>query len=294
MRQKKVKTTLVKTTEPLYRYWQVMYLACCYPRVYIEVIKKWHGLALTYLLLLVLLFSLPLSIRMSVDFNDYLQTHLVQVINLVPEIYVQNGRVQFDKPMPYLIKNKKNQVVLIIDTTGKTMFTEQEKYPDLSLLITKDTIYYRSPNYQFFKNQVGEPAFGPTFEQKLDSSMNDIFKGHDFVRYAHIERIKWLSILIIYPMMASIFFALLAVLFAVLSLLAQFVGKVILGVSLSYSQACRLLIVSATLSVAILYFMLTMNWQSFALGPLVLALIAIYFSLGAIAYRRDMRQLARR
>ena len=93
--------------------------------------------------------SIPFTLRMSLVFNQSFNQQIIDPLLQIPTFYVQNGEVSFDKPMPYLIKNKKGQVVLIIDTTGKVDdFTEQ--YPYLSILINKNIIYFKIPTPQLF------------------------------------------------------------------------------------------------------------------------------------------------
>ncbi len=147
-------------------------------RLYVDVAKRWKGFGILYLLLVMSVATIPLSIRLIYDFNDYLNQNMIIPINKLPQLVIQNGEVQFNKPMPYLIKNDKGQVVDIIDTTGKiTSFTDN--YPNAVFLLLKNKIVTRMPPFKTFLNSTSNKV--TIKEQNLNPNDNEIFVGKDWL-----------------------------------------------------------------------------------------------------------------
>lgn len=290
---KKKHRELVTQQKPYYGCWQGIYLAFFNFRFYIDVLKRRRGIGAKHLALVLLLFSVPLTAKIVLKFNHYLTHHIIFPFTLMPPIEINQGSVVLDKPMPYLMKNKMDHVIAIIDTSGQVNSFENDNYPDLSLLITRDSILYRVPSFQTFFSSSEPESFSPVFEQKLPKKGHEIFDGQTFVKTLHLERVKIAAIFVLYPVIWSIFFVFYIGFFLIFGVLAQFIAKLLLRAPLTYLQTCRLLVVSSTASILLFILAMTFDIQFGGMGMCLMAIIAVYFSLGGIAYRRESSQLAR-
>ena len=86
--------------------WQALYLSFYSSALYIDVAKRWRGLGLIYLLLMVMLTTFVYSIKNIIDYNAKFEEQFILVLRELPKITVTEGRVSIDEPMPYSIKNK--------------------------------------------------------------------------------------------------------------------------------------------------------------------------------------------
>jgi hypothetical protein len=277
---------------PWFGYWQALYLSFFSGRLYIDVAKRWKGLGLGYLLLLVAVVSFPFSARLAANFNVFYEQQIIDPIKQIPKIYIQNGVLSLDKPMPYRIKNKEGKVVLIIDTTGRVNAIDSAN-PDLTMLITRDQFFYRLPKPQFFIGGDAKEADNEVYTKPFEKSMNQIFDGEQWVKSAGLGWVKWVSDFMFYPVLVAAFFALHACFFLVLALMAQLSARLFIKQSLSYSQACRLFIVSASPTVFLLFTSLALNLKNSFIGPILLVLMMLYFSFAVFTFKQEGNQIAR-
>ncbi|CEK10471.1 DUF1189 family protein [Legionella hackeliae] len=284
------KKVLRKIDTPFYNYFQAIVLSFFSRRLYVDVGKRWKGFGLFYLLLVMFIFTLPFALRVVADFSVFFEQQLVEPIKQLPPIYIQNGIVSFDKPMPYLIKNKAGQVVAIVDTTG-TVKSIDNTFPHLAALITKDKFFYRVPSPQFFFTKQPTKEKDPVYVQPLNENINQIFDGKTWVESSGLSKIKWVSQLIIYPTVALIFFAIYLVFLLVFSLMGQFLARLFFHITISYKQTCRLLAVSATPQIFFLLVGLTLDWLFPGFGLVLIILLAFYFSFAVIALKRESQKL---
>lgn len=275
---------------PFYRYWQALYLSFFSRRLYVDVGKRWKGYGMLYLLLLMFVITLPFALRVTLDFNQFFDDQILEPMRKLPKFYVQNGKVSLDKPMPYLIKNNKGQVVSIIDTTGAITRID-DRYPALSVLVTGNQIIYRLPTPQFFFASASRQQESPIYVQELSKSMNEVFSGEVLTQSSGIEKLKTLSDATIYPTIVLMFTTIYLAFFLVFALMGQFVAKLFMKFSITYKQSCRLLIVSATPQIAALVIFLTLNWTFYGLGFFLIVLFAAYFSFAVLSLKRESQKL---
>lgn len=275
---------------PLYKYWQALYLSFFSSRLYVDVGKRWRGIGILYLLLLMFIITLPFALRVTLNFNQYFTDEIIEPLKKIPKLYVQNGKVSLDKPMPYLIKNNRGEVVSIIDTTG-TVKSIDGTFPALSTLITKDEFIYRLPPPQFFFEQTAVQNTSPIYVQPLSTEMNEIFDGKQWVASSGIERARILSIVTLYPTIVLMFFVVYLAFFLAFAFMGQLVAKLFMKFNISYKQACRLLMVSATPQIVVLVVFLTLNWVFLGLGLLLILLLAGYFSFAVLSLKRESSKL---
>lgn len=103
------------------------------------------GQTLKYLILFFTLVFLIVAIPVTVKGMQGVQT-LKKQFAQVPYFKLENGQLQFSGPQPYIREN--NNIVVIVDTTGKTVEADLNKY-DSGFLFTKTKMYEKvGPNIQ--------------------------------------------------------------------------------------------------------------------------------------------------
>ena len=277
---------------PNYRYWQALYMAFYSSRLYVDVVKYWRGFGLLYLLLLISVASIPLSIRVIIDFNQYFDDKLISPIQSLPPLKIHNGEVFFDKPMPYVLKDKQGKVVALIDT--ELDFKELEhRYPDVQVAVNRDSIYFKTPQFTSFLKPDAPLGQEDIVIQKLSEDISDVFVPKKWVKSSGVLQLKWITDALIYPMITAFFFGLYLTFFLVLTMMSQTVAWLFFKCRLNFKEAARLLMVSSSAQVMLLLFLLSADHLFTGLGIVCVALGAIYFCYGVISYKRESKRLAR-
>lgn len=285
----KVKNKLKLINAPIFGYWRALYLSFFSKRLYIDVGKRWSGYGIRYLVLLVALWSIPLAVKIGVDFNKIFDQFLVEPLSIIPTIYIQNGEASFDKPMPYFIKNQNNQVVLIVDTTGAINdFTE--KYPHLTVLINKDKVAFRMPGIQLLG--AGD-ALNPNkpIVQTFGKGENLVFDGKKIVQQSMFTQWRYTAQVMIYPIVAGVFFSMFLVFFLVLGFLGQLFTRIFFSFHITLKQGCRLLMVSSTPMMLVLLGLLILNDTFPGFGFILIAVLAVYFSFSVWSLKSESMQM---
>lgn len=273
----------------IYSYWQSFYMAWYSRRLYVDVAKRWRGLGFFYLLLLIAIASIPVSVRIVIDFNRYVNEQIISPIEKIPPLTIQNGELIFDKDMPYLIKNKAGAVVIAIDSNGVVKDMDST-YPKLMLLITKHKLYFRMPEIKVFFNPQDKQPAPPTVET-LDKHDSEIFVAKDWVKNSGLLRLKWLITVMIYPMLVSFLFGLFYTFFLILAMLGQVFSWLIFKYKLSFKEAARLLVVACTAQVTIFLILLSVNLLFQGMGLLALIMNATYFSYAVLSVKRESKMM---
>ncbi|TAL60368.1 MAG: DUF1189 domain-containing protein [Legionella sp.] len=274
-----------------YGYWSALYHSFYSRALYVDVGKRWRGIGLRYLLLVVALFAIPFSIRVGITYNQFFKQQLIEPLLKLPTIYVQNGQASIEKPVPYIIKNSLGQVVLIVDTSDTiTDFTD--KYPNLTILINKEKLSYRLPTPQLFSGNQPEQTPSLPVTQNYSKQANSVFDGKKLVGEGSLNRVKYISQSMIYPIVVAVLMSLFMVLFPVLALLGQVFARVFFSFQLVYGQAVRLLIVSATPMMLLLFIFLTFNILFPGMGIILTFITFAYYSFAVAALRSASRQVA--
>jgi len=290
MSRKKQQLSLVDA--PIYRYWQALYLSFFSQRLYVDVYKRWRGFGFLYLLLVIALASLPLSLRIMHDFNTYFNENIILPFNELPKLYVQKGEIIFDKPMPYFIKNKKGELVGIIDTTQKV--TEiNSNYPHLAILITKEKIYFRPPKIQLFIEQATPSSHEPIYEYPLDKEDNEVFVGEEWIKTSGVFKLKLMAQLLIYPLIMLFMYGVYLVLIPVLGFLGQLFAQIFFKVKFKFKESCRLLAIAATAQIVLMFAGLATNFMLPGFGFIFIGLLAAYYSFAVISVKRAGNKMVR-
>ncbi len=272
------------TDKPIYRYWQALFLSFFSSKLYVDVVKRWKGFGFRYFAFVIAFCIIPFSVRLMLNLNQYFNDQ-IYVIEQIPFIPIQEGRVKFDKPMPYFIKNKIGEVIAIIDTTGKIQ-TVSEQYPNISVLITQNKLFYRPPAlYLFFmghKKLSAQPA-----------SIQDL-SDENFISFddnTPLKRLKWFILVVIYPIVLSFFLTFFYLLLLILAVLGKSFSRIFFKVDLNFKQSSRLLTVASTPQFIIFFTLAALNWFFNGIGVLLTIVLALYFSYGAIAVKRFSKKM---
>ncbi len=289
MRKEKNKLKPIDT--PVYGYWSALYKSFYSRLLYVDVGKRWRGLGILYLLLSIALCSIPFALRMSFSLNQSFKEQITDPLSKIPIFYIQNGQVFFDKPMPYLIKNDRGQVVVAIDTTGKINDFPSD-YPYLTILINKNKISLKVPSLKLFNMTESKPSKGTPLVQPFDKGTNLVFDGKKIAEENSIKDLKYFSQLMIYPMIVAIFFSIFIVFFLVFAFLGQVFSTIFFTFNVTFVQSSRLLIVAGTPMLLLLLIMLTLNSIFQGSGIILFALLIMYYSFALYALRAESRRMA--
>ena len=282
-----------KVDAPIYHYWQALYMALYSSRLYIDVAKRWQGYGILYMLLLIVIVSTPLSVRIMLDFKHYFDEQLSYPIEQLPTLYIQNGNVVFDKSMPYLIKNKVGDVIAIVDTTGKV--TEiGAAYPKLSILVTKDKLYYRPPQFKLLLQIPAPTVDGSVVTKSFGKGTNGVFVGKNWLVTSGISKLKYSTEVLIYPVLALFWFGIYTVFLMALAYMAHLFALILFKYKLKYKDACRLFLVASTAQVVTLFVLLTANITLRGGGLIYMVLLAVYFNYAVICVRRESNRMVRK
>lgn len=287
---KKTKNELTLIDEPIFSRWSALYRSFFSRRLYVDVGKRWKGYGFIYLFLVIALLSIPFFFRMANNLNVAFKEQIKQPLAKIPVFYIQKGEVLFDKPMPYLIKNDKDQVVTIIDTTGKiNEFTSA--YPYLSILINKNKMYVRMPSVQLFNMGEATPSNNKPVEQKFDKDINLVFNGKALAEERSITNLIYFSEAVLYPMIVGIFFSIFITFFLVLGFLGQVFSTVFFSFKISFKNSSRLLTVAGTPMLLLLFIILTLNRIFHGSGVVLFSLLIIYYSFALYSLRAESKQV---
>ncbi|KTD59805.1 hypothetical protein Lsai_0449 [Legionella sainthelensi] len=287
----KEKNKLKSIDTPNYRYWSALYMSLYSRLLYVDVGKRWKGLGFLYLLLAIALFSIPFVIRMDLSFNNSFNEQLIKPLEEIPIFYIQEGNVVFDKPMPYLVKNDKGQVNIIIDTTGQV--NDFSKYPSLAILVNKNKISLKIPNLQLFNMPQAQFSSGPPMVQEFSKEDNAVFDGKMIAKEKTITNMKYFAQVLMYPMIVAVLFSMFITFFLVFGFLGQVFSSVFFSFSITFKQSCRLLIVAATPMLIALILLLTSNYIFPGSGFILLFLLIGYFSYALFALRAESKKVVR-
>ena len=287
---RKHKKQLKPIDTPNYRYWNALYLSFYSKNLYVDVGKRWRGFGLAYLLLVISLFSIPLAVKLGFIFNQTLEDQMMEPLRKVPLLYIQKGRLSFDEPMPYMIKNKQGQIVLIIDTTGKVNQIDN-LYPNLNILINKEKIYFKMLTPVFFNSTNTIQSQGIPLEQSFDKNVSMVFDGKKIVTDKSILALKYISACLIYPIVVAVLFGIFFSMMLVIALLGQLFASVFFSFRITYKVACRLLTVSSTPMFLFLIGTLTLDLMFAWTGVILIVLMLIYYSLALSFLKAESRKV---
>ncbi len=290
MHKKKQELKLVN--QPVYSYWQALYMAFYSRRLYIDVVKRWRGFGLIYFLMLMVSISIPWSIWYTIEFNKYLNDELIFPIENMPLITIQNGIASIDQPMPYFVKNKTGGLAIEIDTI--TPLSEFPKEPStLSILLTKDKFYFRPPVGRFLPAYPMSNSNDNISIHTFNKNDNEVFSGRDWVETSGIKKLKNFEMLFIFPIVLGAFLGLYFLYNIVLSSIGRIISIVILKYKITFKDSFRLAWVASTAPLAILTILQFLGFNLTGTGIYYIAFVAGYFALAIVSVKRESQEMVR-
>jgi Protein of unknown function (DUF1189) len=124
--------------EKTFPFWQAPYLSFFSQPFYRDVAQRWRGLALTYLLVLLVITWLPNFLRLNSTVENFRKSDLPPILEQVPKLEIVGGEVRADVKMPYrIIDPKTKETWVVIDTSAS-----EDDFDRLNtvILITKDKL----------------------------------------------------------------------------------------------------------------------------------------------------------
>jgi hypothetical protein len=231
-------------------------------RAYQDVARNWKGVNFAYLFLLLAACCIPPTLSLRDEMTKSLNQGQAGIIQQIPDIRIQNGRVIVDQTAPLFIKRRDGSPAIIIDTTGSMNYIDDDRV--IALLTEKSLILRR-----------GEKAFNT-----LDlSTITDVHINQ------HIAN-QWLQTAkgSIAPLSYGLFLLLSYVLAVMVMLLAAVVGLILslaMHGTLNFASALRVATVAATPSIIIITISAA---AGIAVPPAIhLAVTLVYLVIGVSA-----------
>ncbi|MDA9271981.1 DUF1189 domain-containing protein [bacterium] len=287
---KKKEQALRPVDKPFYRYWNALYLAFYSRKLYVDVAKRWRGFGFIYFFILITIAVMPLATRVSMDFSRYVNQQFFLAFQEMPAFEIRDGQVLFERSMPYRVKNKSGAVIGIIDTTGHVMGMRSE-YPQLSVLVTRDKIYFRPPAFQLFFTTKGIQKPAPVYAQSISELQNGVFDGQAWVNSTDILVLKWGAVVCMYPIIILFLFGFFLTLLMVFALIGQAYSLIIFKFKLNYQMSCRMALVASTPLMMVIFLLMTMNHGVYGAGLTSLVLFSFYFSYAVLCVRRESKRM---
>ncbi|MGE5405206.1 MAG: DUF1189 domain-containing protein [Candidatus Saccharibacteria bacterium] len=116
------------------------------PAAYNELVQMGLGKAMGYLILLVLLITVPVHGYQAYEMSGEFKQLAVDLAPQIPNFTLANGELQVDAKMP-LILDQTEQNIIVIDTTGTTDQSILNDYPG-GFLLTKTKMYVKQTGGQ--------------------------------------------------------------------------------------------------------------------------------------------------
>jgi len=267
------------------QYSKALYASFYSSVLYADLVRRWQGLGMGYLLFIVILGAIPLSGRVIVAFNHFFKEEILFPIQALPLLTIQNGEVIYTQPMPYLIKNNKGEVVSIIDTTGRVSEMNQA-YPQLTVLITKHKMYFRPPSYKQFLGLAKDAMGNPIYTRIFDKGLNGLLSGTEWIHSSGISKLNVLMQIIVFPCVTLFYFGVFGVILFLLSTLVQLYADIFFSLKLPFKASSRLLAVAATPTLVLFFFMRYGNFAVLGMGLVYGVLFLSYISYGLYSAKR--------
>lgn len=131
---------------------------------YRDVAHHWRGLGFLYVLVLILLTTIPSTAKLFYDTADINQSAIRPVTSQIPRIEIQDGIARVEAPQPHIITDPESgEVIAILDTTGDTTLDDLAPYRNV-MLLTEDELIVKQPHrtqvrsLADFEELLGDPA----------------------------------------------------------------------------------------------------------------------------------------
>ncbi|MCR9191136.1 MAG: DUF1189 domain-containing protein [Gammaproteobacteria bacterium] len=284
---KKNKNKLNLIDQRIFKYWQALFMAFYSRRLYIDVAKRWRGFGLMYFLMLILIASIPASIKVMYDFSLYYDTSFLEPLQKMPSFAVDHGKLNFDYFMPYEVKNSKGDTVIIFDNKN-SINQINYIYPNWMLFIANDRMYYRSPKTSVMSAIRNESGKEMTM-QPFEGMQHESFEPFYFLRDTHFASLKWYFIALVYPLLSAMLFGFFAMFLVFMSSVGKICSIVVFKHKIKFKEAYRLMAVASGSCIGLFILTFSMNQHVPFIGFYLLVAIILYFCFAILTIRRESK-----
>lgn len=129
-----------------YSVFHVFVLSFFSKKLYVDIARNWKGLNFLYLLMLLAICWIPPMIELQMGFNNFMKNEAPLVLDQIPEITLNDGRISIKEEQPYFISDPESGVpYVVIDTTGKIKSLDDT---DAFVLLTEDKVFSRKNKFE--------------------------------------------------------------------------------------------------------------------------------------------------
>lgn len=246
------------------RFWVAPFYAFHSEAPYVAAARRWRGLAMGYLLVVVSLVWLPTALQLHRGYEWVRTTYLPAVLADMPTVEIRDGQARIAGGGPVRLTGPGDDVVAILDPAARA--SDLEGTPAL-VLLTRDVL-------------VVDTFQGP---RALDlDSVGSVVLTPSTVQAAADVALRWLAALT-YPVGALASFVYRFVQALLFGLLAAVMARTF-GASLSYAAAVRLTAVALTpvMVLELLQALTRIAIPAWWLVALATTLIYLYFGVRAL------------
>ncbi|MFI4919629.1 MAG: hypothetical protein ACHP65_08755, partial [Legionellales bacterium] len=128
---------------------------------------------------------------------------------------------------------------------------------------------------------------GKPVVQKMNKDMNTIFDGKKFVDEKGVSRLKIATQVMIYPIVVVALFSFLMVMYPIIAMLGQVFSLIFFSFKINFMQAIRLLVVSSTPMLLLLFVFLTANIMFQGMGIILIAPLIAYYAFAIFSLKSE-------
>lgn len=238
------------------------------PGLYRDIAQNWRGLNFLYLLLLLALCWLVTMFQVHQQAQAFNATEAPKIIEQVPNIKIENGKLSIDRPSPYRITSAEDdKTVVIFDMDGQF---ESPDDANAYVLVTPDRVMVRRNEFEtrtFELAQFDGLSLDQTMVQQWAQTASRWFAP---VAYPFAVLGSF-----IYRMIQVLIYGVIGLLFSAIT-----------GAKLSYAALVRLAVTAITPVLLLDTLVTSLNITIPFWGGLCFLIAMVYLLFGVIANRR--------
>lgn len=233
--------------------------------LYRDVAKNWGGKAYLYLLLLVILSSIPITILLQTAANSSYKAYSAKIMPQLPVLDIKNGEITTPENRPYFLKDPETQkTIAIIDTTGQYTTLEQAQ---TDFLLTKTDFISRRSSHEVRIDTLPKDITMKVDPQTLDQYIQK------FVGLAWVVIFVFLvPLFYIYRLLLALFYSLIGKLYSAMT-----------GANVKFGEIMQISLIAITPSfvLQIINMLFALHVPHMGLISFLLALFYLFFGISA-------------
>lgn len=216
----------------IYGYFQAIFMSFYSVEIYVDVRHRWKGFGALYCFLLIAILTLPWALYWGLEGNKFYNNIFLPSLAKLPVLKIEKGELLYPANKRFIIKHPETQkAMIIIDTSGALTNLPNETYPDATLLFTRYALITK-----YGKAPTDVERYGADMTGEVDgATLKPLF---DYLRKTFL--------IMLYPNLAMLWFGLYFSILAVLSFILKMFSVILMKYRITYKEALRLAIVSAT------------------------------------------------